>query len=78
MCFVEPIVRLFAIRYSNMYVNLLFAKMILLDTIYSLKFLRICFYSIIGTLKYYIFLKSEIKHSHLLWKIMSNTQSVSI
>ena len=37
MCFVEPIVRLFAIRYLNMYVYLLFA--ILLDTIYSLKFL---------------------------------------
>ena len=50
--FVEPIVRLFAICYSNMYVYLLFAKMILLtiDTIYSLKFLRSCFYSIIRTL----------------------------
>ena len=58
MCFVEPIVCLFAIRYLNMYVYFLFAKTILLDTIYSLKFLRSCFYSIIRTLKYSIFLKS--------------------
>ena len=55
MCFVEPIVRLFIIRictficYSNMYI-LLFTKVILLDTIYLLKFLRSCFYSIICTL----------------------------
>ena len=37
MRFAEPIVCLFAI--SNMYVYLLFAKIILLDTINSLKFL---------------------------------------
>ena len=36
MSFLEPIVYLFAI--SNMYVYLLFAKVVLLDTIYSLKF----------------------------------------
>ena len=35
MCFVEPIVCLFAIRYLNMYVYSLFANIILLDTIYS-------------------------------------------
>ena len=35
MCFVEPIVCLFAIRYLNMYVCSLFANIILLDTIYS-------------------------------------------
>ena len=35
MCFVEPVaVCLFAICYSNVYVHLLFAKIILLDTIY--------------------------------------------
>ena len=38
MCFVEPVVRLYAIHYSNMYVYSLFAKIILLDTIYLLKF----------------------------------------
>ena len=36
-----------------MYIYLLFAKIILLDTIYSLKFLQSCFYSLICTLKYY-------------------------
>ena len=35
MCFVEPIVCLFAICYLNMYVYSLFANIILLDTIYS-------------------------------------------
>ena len=43
MCFVEPIVRLFAIRYSNIYVYFLFAKTILLDTIYLLKFCEAVF-----------------------------------
>ena len=38
MCFVEPILRLYAIRYLNMYVYSLFAEFILLDTIYLLKF----------------------------------------
>ena len=56
MCFAEPIVCLFTI--SNMYVYLLFAKVILLDNINSLKFLQSCFYSIIRSLKYCIFLKS--------------------
>ena len=50
MYFVEPIVHLFAIRYLNMYVYSLFAKIILLDTIYSLKFLRSFFCSIIRAL----------------------------
>ena len=53
MCFVEPIaVCLFAICYSNVHVHLLFTKIILLHTIYSLKFLQSCFYSIIHT-QYY-------------------------
>ena len=61
MCFVEPVaVCLFAICYSNVYVHLLFAKIILLDTIYLPKFLRSCFYSIIHTLKYYIFVKINV------------------
>ena len=38
MCFVEPIVRLYAIHYLNTYVYSLFAELILLDTIYLLKF----------------------------------------
>ena len=54
MYFVEPIVRLFAIRDLNMYVYSLFANIILLDTIYSLKFLRSCFCSIIRALSIYI------------------------
>ena len=46
MCFVEPIVVcLFAICYSNVYIHLLFTKIILLDTIYLPKFLQSCFYS---------------------------------
>ena len=61
MYFVEPIaVCLFAICYSNVYVHLLFAKIILVDTIYWPKFLQSCFYSIIHTLKYYIFIKINI------------------
>ena len=59
-CFVEPIVRLFAICYSNMYVYLLFAKIILLDTIYSLRFLRSCFSSIIRTWSITFFWKVNI------------------
>ena len=42
MYFVEPIVRLLAIRYSKMYVYSLFAKIILLDSIYLLKVLQSC------------------------------------
>ena len=38
MCFVEPIVRLYAIHYLNMYIYLLFPKIILSDTIYLLKY----------------------------------------
>ena len=45
MCCIEPIaVRLFTICYSNVYVHLLFTKIILLDTIYLQKFLQSCFY----------------------------------
>ena len=40
MYFVEPIVCLFAICYLSMYVYSLFANIILLGTIYLLKFLR--------------------------------------
>ena len=54
MYFVEPIVRLFAIRDLNMYVYSLFANIILLDTIYFLKFLRSCFCSITRALIMYI------------------------
>ena len=54
MYFVEPIVRLFAIRDLNMYVYSLFANIISLDTIYSLKFSRSCFCSIIRALIIYI------------------------
>ena len=44
MCFVEPIaVCLFAICYSNVYVHLLFIKIILLDTIYLPKFCEAVF-----------------------------------
>ena len=50
MYFVEPIVCLITICYLNMYVYSLFANIILLDTFYSLKFLRSCFFSIIRTL----------------------------
>ena len=58
MCFVEPIaVCLFTICYANVYIHLLFTKIILLDIIYRPKFLQSCFYSIIHTQKYYIFLK---------------------
>ena len=56
MRFAEPIVCLFTT--SNMYVYLLFAKVTLLDNINFLKFLQSCFYSIIRSLKYYVFLKS--------------------
>ena len=51
MYFVEPIVRLFAIRYLSMYAYSLFANIILLDTIYLLKFLRSFFCSIIRTME---------------------------
>ena len=37
MCFVEPVVRLYAVQYSSMYLYSLFAKITLLDTIYLLK-----------------------------------------
>ena len=49
MYFVEPIICLFAIRYFNMYVYSLFGNIILLETIYLLKFLRGCFWSIINS-----------------------------
>ena len=52
MYFAEPIVHLFAIHYLNTYVYSLFANIALLNNIYSLKFLRSCFYSIIRTLKF--------------------------
>ena len=58
MCFIEPIVRFnrhSLLEYVHLFVS---AKIILLDTIYLLKFLQSCFYSIICTPKYYIFLKS--------------------
>ena len=55
---VDIAVCFFAISHSNVYIHLLFTKIILLDTIYSPKFLQSCFYSIIHTQKYYILLKS--------------------
>ena len=42
MYFVEPIARLFAVRYLNMYVYWLSPNItLIIDTIYSLKFLRL-------------------------------------
>ena len=65
-----------------MYVYSLFAKMILLDTIYSLKFLQSCFYSIVCTLEVFSLkwkhcLKMAwksyfFKWKHSMWKLRAN------